>query len=180
MKVYFEQLLSQVARTLVPVYLLMGEEPFLLEEAATAIRAKASAAGFARERFFEERQFEWGIIQQKSQSLALFADKQLLEVQVTSGKITDKGAKVIIEYCANPPADKILLLIAPHLEKDQARTAWYKALDKIGLVTTVYPIDRERLPQWIAKRVEAYGLRLNKESILLLAERHENDLTGIV
>src|ERR1700675_3545094 len=55
-----EQLPATLARGLGGVYLVSGDEPLLVGEAADAIRAAARSAGYLdRQVFFAERGFSW-------------------------------------------------------------------------------------------------------------------------
>ena len=68
-------------------YLLAGDEPLQVLEAADALRAAARAQGFdEREVLHAEPGFDWGQLASAGASLSLFAEKRMLEVH-----LTDKG-----------------------------------------------------------------------------------------
>ncbi|MDX5332488.1 MAG: DNA polymerase III subunit delta, partial [Gammaproteobacteria bacterium] len=55
-----EQLETELAKGLAPIYILSGDEPFQLMEAADAVRAAARAAGYTeREVMNAEAGFDW-------------------------------------------------------------------------------------------------------------------------
>jgi DNA polymerase-3 subunit delta len=69
-----EQLPASLARNLAASYLVSGDEPLLVGEAADAVRAAARAAGYAdRTVFFIDRSFSWDELRHASQSLSLFS-----------------------------------------------------------------------------------------------------------
>ena len=60
MKLTADTLATHLAQQLLPAYLVSGDEPLLVGEAADAIRARARAAGFTeRETHFIERAADW-------------------------------------------------------------------------------------------------------------------------
>ncbi len=48
--------------------------------------------------------------------MSLFAEKRLLELRLPSGKPGDKGAAALMEYCARPADDTLLLISLPKLD----------------------------------------------------------------
>ena len=92
MRLSADQLSASLARNLKGMYLVSGDEPLLVGEAADAIRAAARAAGYAdRTVFFIDRSFAWDELRHASQSLSLFAERRLFELRMPGGK-PDKGA----------------------------------------------------------------------------------------
>jgi DNA polymerase-3 subunit delta len=70
------------------VCLITGVEPLLIDEAATALRAKARAAGYGeREVHFIERGFDWDALLMDANSLALFANLRLIELKLRNARM---------------------------------------------------------------------------------------------
>ena len=111
------QLKQALGRGLAGIYLVSGDEPLLVGEAADAIRAAARAAGYADRRvFFIERTFDWDVVRQATQSLSLFAERRLFELRMPNGK-PDKGAAALIDIATRPPADVLCLVITDKLDR---------------------------------------------------------------
>lgn len=175
MKLYPEKLPEQLSRgALAPVYLIAGDEPFQVGEAADAVRAAARAQGFDnREVFFAERGFDWNTLAAASASMSLFAEKRLLEVRLPTGKPGDAGAKALMEFAERPPEDTVLMVLSARVDK---RAKWVTALEKAGALVEIWPIERERLPGWIQQRLKKAGLNADREAAQLLADRVEGNL----
>jgi DNA polymerase-3 subunit delta len=110
-----EQLAARVAREpLAPAYLVAGQEPLRVLEAADAIRAAARAQGIAEREVFmaegNQREPDWGALVASLRAPSLFATRRLLELRLPTGKPGIEGAKVIIDFCGDPPADVCLLV----------------------------------------------------------------------
>lgn len=172
-----EELETQLARGLAPVYLLSGDEPLQMSECADAVRHAARQAGFNEREVLEaEARFDWNQLAAEADAFSLFADKKILDVRIPSGKPGTDGGAALRDYCQRPPDDKLLLLTLPRLDKRQLATAWAKAIDQIGVVVQIWPPDQARLPDWVAQRMRRLGLHPSPDAAALLAERSEGNL----
>ncbi len=177
MKLRFEQLHDHLQQGLRPVYLLSGDEPLQLGEAADAIRAAARAQGFAeREVMHVEAGFDWSSLAASSNTLSLFAEQRLIDLRLPSGKPGREGGAALADYAANPPPDTVLLISSGKLDKNAAKAKWYKALDAAGVTLQVWPVEAQQLPRWVAQRMRSRGLNATPEAAQLLAERVEGNL----
>ena len=177
MKLRFEQLSEHLQQGLRPIYLLSGDEPLQLGEAADAIRAQARAQGFAeREVMHVEAGFDWNALAAASDTLSLFAEQRLIDLRLPSGKPGKEGGAALAEYAANPPQDTVLLITSGKLDKNAAKAKWYKALDSAGVTLQVWPVEANQLPRWVGQRMRARGLSASPEAAQLLAERVEGNL----
>ena len=177
MQVNPDQLVSQLRRGLAPVYFVHGDEPLLVREAADAIRAAATAAGFSeRQVLTVESGFDWNSLFASTQNLSLFAERRLIELHLPTGKPGEAGAQQLVQYAAAPPPDTLLLVIAGKLEKATRESRWAKALDAAGAAVIVWPIETAQLPGWIARRMLARGLKPGAGVTELLAYHMEGNL----
>ena len=168
---------SDLKKTLRPVYLLTGDEPMQVLESADDIRLVARKKGFSeRQVFHVDQSFDWGQLLQEANSMSLFAEKKILELRFTSTKLGDAGSKALIEYCNRLSPDNILLVSMPKLDKRSQNLKWFKALDKVGAVIQVWPIEGGALPQWIIRRMKSRGLTVSRDAASLLAEKVEGNL----
>lgn len=177
MKIRFEQLAGQLAGKLLPAYLVSGDEPLLVGEAADAIRLRAREQGYTdREVFFSERGFDWNDLRTAGQSLSLFASRRILEVKMPSGKAGVDGSKALTELIADPPPDTLLLVVTDQLDRDAQKSAWVGAMEKHGGWVQVWPVRIGELPRWIAGRMAQRGMKADAGAAQLLAERVEGNL----
>lgn len=177
MRINPDQLAAHLQRGLAPLYLIFGDEPLLALEAADAIRAQARQAGYAeREVFTAEGGFSWQNLLASGDSLSLFADRRIIEIRIPSGKPGTEGGQALQDYCARLPADTVTLVTCPKLDKQAQATKWFKALEQAGALIPVYPVERARLPQWIAARLAVQGRRADQATLQFLADRVEGNL----
>jgi DNA polymerase-3 subunit delta len=181
MQVRPEQLAAQLARGLAPVYVLSGDEPLLVQEAADAIRARARAEGFSeRELLDVDARFDWRALADAASSLSLFAERRILELRLPGGKPGDQGARALSEYAAAPATDTLLLLICGKLDAATRKSKWYSAITQAGVELIAWPIAREGLTNWVAQRMKARGLLPEGRAAALIAERAEGNLLAAV
>jgi DNA polymerase-3 subunit delta len=177
MKLKPEQLAGHLKKGLAPVYLVGGDEPLQVEESCDAIRKQAREAGYTeREVMSVEKGFDWNQLTQSAGSMSLFGDKKILELRMPAGKPGKEGAKAFAEYLDHLPEDTLLMVICGKLDSATVKTKWVQSLEKAGVMIQVWPVDANRLPDWIAQRMRSRGLQASGEAISLLSERVEGNL----
>lgn len=177
MKLSGDNLASALARQLAPIYLVSGDEPLLVNEAADAVRTRARAAGFnERELHVVERGFDWDALLAVSKELSLFAQRKIIELRLPSAAPGDAGSEAIIELATAGSPDNLVLITSGKLDNRAQSTRWVSTIDQRGVVVQVWPIDLPRLPGWIRERLARHQLRADSAAVGLLAERVEGNL----
>jgi DNA polymerase-3 subunit delta len=165
-KISANQLTSQLNKSLLPCYLVTGDEPLLVQEALDAIRSQARGQGFeTRELFIATTGFDWADLQNAAGNLSLFADKRIVELRLPTGKPGVKGSATIVELTEKAGSDLLFLVSAPKLDRSGAASKWAKALEAAGGYCQVWPLalpDRDAV-QIIADRVEGNLLAAQQE-----------------
>ena len=88
------QLTAHLHKGLRSLYTLHGDEPLLVQEAADAIRAAARAQGYTERTVHTVAgaHFDWSEVLAAGGSLSLFADRQIVEIRIPSGKPGKDGS----------------------------------------------------------------------------------------
>ena len=177
MRLRNDQLSDQLQRQLAPIYLISGDEPLQMQEAADEVRAAARSRGYTeREVLDAAAGFDWGALNAAAESLSLFGDRRLLDLRLQSPKVGPEGAKALSAYADAPPEDTLLLITLPKLERAQNNSQWYKRLEQTGVVVQVWPVEGDRLPPWIEQRLRRAGLIPEPGVVGMLADRVEGNL----
>jgi DNA polymerase-3 subunit delta len=177
MKLRPEQLPGQLGKGLLPVYVLCGDEPLLLDEAAQQIRQSALAAGYGERQAFQvETGFNWGGWAAGFDSLSLFSSRRLVELRLPTGKPGVEGGKALEAWCLTPPADTLLVVQLPHADRAMQASKWFSALEQVGVVVHLMAPTPEQLPAWIGQRLAQKGLKAGRETLAFLAGRVEGNL----
>ena len=168
---------QQLAKGLLPAYVIHGDEPLLAMEAADAVRAAARKNGFTERQVIEPgRSFDWSEFTHAAASMSLFAEKKIVELRLPNGKPGAHGGPAIAAYCENPNPDQLLLITLPRLDRSGQGSAWFNALSRLGAVVDIWPLDRARLTGWISERLARQKQRAPREVLDFLAERVEGNL----
>ena len=179
------QLAGHLQKGLRSLYTLHGDEPLLVQEAADAIRAAARVQGFTERtsHTVAGAHFDWSEVLAAGGSLSLFADKQIVEVRIPSGKPGKDGSIALQQLATSAQGNDstLTLVILPRLDKATRTGAWFMALDSFGVTLQFDPVERQMLPQWIAQRLQQQGQRVaagdvGQRTLQFFADRVEGNL----
>jgi len=185
MQLALNQLAAHLQKGLRPLYTLHGDEPLQAQEAADAIRAAARAAGHSERSVHavQGAHFDWSSVLAAGGSLSLFADKQLVEIRIPSGKPGKDGSAAIQQLASSAAHDENTLTIVtlPRMDAATKKGAWFGALDANGVTIQIDPIERAALPGWIAQRLALQNQRVasgeeGQRTLQFFADRVEGNL----
>src|SRR6187402_693363 len=179
------QLQEHLKRGLRPLYTLHGDEPLLIQEAADAIRAAARTQGYTERTVHTVAgaHFDWSEVLAAGGSLSLFADRQIVEIRIPSGKPGKDGSTALQQLAETAPGNDstLTLVLLPRLDKMTRTGAWFGALENAGVTVQVDPVERAALPQWITQRLARQGQRVaggeeGQRALQFFADRVEGNL----
>ncbi|HKY93348.1 MAG TPA: DNA polymerase III subunit delta, partial [Nevskiaceae bacterium] len=192
---------AHLAKQLLPVYVVSGDEPLLVEEALDAIRACARRNGFTERDVFDvvDRGFDWGRVIEACASLSLFATRRIVEIRMPKGPNVGRGkaaaedegddedagagkgsgsldgTKTLIELAQRPSQDTLIIAACGPLDYKQRQAQWYAALENAGASVHAEAIKPEAWPDWIQARLLAAGMKADADAVRALAERTEGN-----
>lgn len=155
------------------LYLLSGEEPFLIEALLRRFREKAldtAAFDFNYDQFRGE-EIDPEEVLLIAQTFPVFSPRRLLILQ-NADQITD-DREAFLAYLENPCETTIFVFVAA---KPDMRKKLFSTLKKKGAVITCPPLYDNEVPQWIAQEGRKRGLRFSEEALWYLKEHLGNDL----
>jgi DNA polymerase III subunit delta len=185
MQVPVDQLQRQLEKGLKPLYTIMGDEALLAQEAAHAIRSIAKTQGYTERSVYtvQGAHFNWSEVLNAGSAMSLFADKQIIEVRVPSGKPGKEGSAALQQLAEGAAANDAAMTIVtmPKLDWSNLKSAWFSALDTNGVVIKADILERRALPAWIAQRLDQAGLKVRagaegQQSLAFFADRVEGNL----
>ncbi|MEO8653042.1 MAG: DNA polymerase III subunit delta [Ramlibacter sp.] len=179
------QLSQHLQKGLKSLYTVHGDEPLLIQEAADAIRAAARAQGYTERTVHTVAgaHFDWSEVLAAGGSLSLFADRQIVEIRIPSGKPGKEGSPALQQLAASAVGNEatLTLVLLPRLDKATRTGAWFGALENHGVTIQVEPIERPALGQWIAQRLARQSQRVmsgeeGQRTLQFFADRIEGNL----
>jgi len=185
MQLTLPQLGAHLQKGLRSLYILHGDEPLMQQEAADAIRASARAQGYTERSVHtvSGAHFDWSEVLAAGGSLSLFADKQIVEVRIPSGKPGKEGSTAIQQLVASAQGNDstLTLVLLPRLDAATRKGAWFGALENHGVLIATDPVERNALPTWIAQRLQMQGQSVaageeGQRTLQFFADRVEGNL----
>ena len=160
-----------------PIYLVAGPEALLVLEAADAVRAEARVQGIDEREVhdLEGRDANWDAVAASINAPSLFASRRLIELRLPTGKPGTEGSKLIVAFCANPPTDVVLLVIANDWSRAHAGK-WSEAIGRAGHSCIAWLVKPHELNGWIDRRLRSRGLKPSPDAVARLAQRIEGNL----
>ena len=164
MQLALAQLQAHLQKGLRSLYTLHGDEALLVQEAADTIRAAARQQGYTERsvHVVTGAHFDWSEVLAASGSMSLFADRQILEIRLPTGKPGKEGSPMIQQLAQSAEGNDstLTLFVLPRLDSATKKGAWFGALEQFGVSLQIDSLDRVQLPQWIAQR-----LKLQNQSV---------------
>ena len=162
MQIRADALDTALGRGLKRLYTVFGDEPLLAQEAADAIRGAARAAGYTERQVFTVAgaHFDWSAVIGAAQAMSLFAERQLIEIRIPSGKPGKDGSEALQRYVEHGCDDVLTLVTLPGLDNTSLKSAWFAALDSAGASVRVESVVRHALPAWLAQRLSRQQQRV--------------------
>jgi DNA polymerase III subunit delta len=179
------QLAEHLKRGIKSLYTLHGDEPLLVQEFADSLRAHARTLGYTERTVHtvQGAHFDWSEVLASGGSLSLFADKQMVEIRIPSGKPGKDGSVALQQIAERAQGDDstLTLVMLPRLDSMTTKGAWFGALESYGITVKFEPIARGMLPQWISQRLQAQGQRVaageeGQRTLQFFSDRVEGNL----
>ncbi|KXI30592.1 DNA polymerase III subunit delta [Paraglaciecola hydrolytica] len=177
MQVYPNRLKAAVEQKLAAFYLIFGDEPQQKLEAIQTIRDVALKQGFdERQSLTADTQFNWDTLVEATQTMSLFSARQLIELELPTGKPGTEGSKILNMLASQANPDVLIVLHGAKIGKDVQSSKWFKALDKLGVYVPCYPLEGNQLEQWLSQQMQLAGLQASKQICQLLVDYCEGNM----
>lgn len=183
MQIRIDQLAAHLSKGLQPLYVIHGDEALLAQEATDRLRETARLQGFTERQVHQVvgAHFDWSSLLGAASAMSLFADRQVIEIRIPSGKPGKEGSEALQRYCEQLNDDTLTIITLPKLDRTQLSSGWFTALDQSGVSIKADPITRHQLPGWIAQRLVAQGQSVEagsegERALSYFADRVEGNL----
>lgn len=161
-----------------PLYFLMGEEAFFIDQISTFIETSVldeTQRGFDQTTIYGKDTSIDAIVS-SAKRFPMLAERQVIvvkEAQNLSRTIED-----LLPYVKNPQQTTTLVICYKYKSIDK-RKALYKALSKAHVVFESKKIYDSNIPSWISGELQKMNLKITPKASYLLSEFLGNDLAKI-
>ncbi|KNC91744.1 DNA polymerase III subunit delta [Trabulsiella odontotermitis] len=179
-RLYPEQLRAQLTEGLRAAYLLLGNDPLLLQESQDAVRQAAAAQGFEEHHTVSiDASTDWNALFSLCQAMSLFASRQtillLLPENGTNAAINEQLTTLISLL----HDDLLLICRGNKFTKAQENAAWVTQLANRSVLVTCQTPEQAQLPKWLAARARQLKLQLDDAASQLLCYCYEGNLLAL-
>jgi DNA polymerase-3 subunit delta len=188
----FHELQNQIIRQgLVPLYLVIGEEPYFRDQALTIIHdAEQSRSDFGKsdEPSTENLAAAFTVdvvygdetdaseILGLAQEISFFSSRRRLFVK-WADKLSARDGELLIPYFQNPNDATTLVFAAPKLD---GRTKWVQALKKQAVVVDCGPLFENQRVGWVNQQARDIGLLLEAQALEMLSDQANEGLYSVM
>ncbi len=177
------QLQSHLKEALAPLYLLHGDEPLLVLEAADAIRLAARAQGFEeREVLVASPGFRWEALAAAGGNLSLFGGNKLIDLRIPTGKPGRDGGEALSRHaeqaakCGRRAQGVATLITLAQIDWQTKKAAWFVKLQQSGVALELNAPPLPELPNWIAARLARQKQSASQPALEFIAAQVEGNL----
>ncbi|UDG81600.1 DNA polymerase III subunit delta [Candidatus Profftia lariciata] len=179
-RLYPEQLALQLRKKLHACYLVIGNEPLLIQESINLIRQQAKQYAFTEYfSFLLDKYTDWENIINLFQERSLFANRQVIVLNML-----ENGANTTINAHLNKlimllHSDLLLIIYGDKLTKYQENTEWYKNISRISKIIICNTPSQNQLSYWVANRAKEMHINLDFAANQLICYCYEGNLLAI-
>lgn len=172
----YENVMQQLQqKKFVPVYLLMGEEPFFIDQIADYLEENVIEP--------ECRDFNQMVVYGKDitggEVVAMCREVPfgaMYRLVVIKEAKNLKNIDFLVKYAEKPSPQTILVVCYKY---GKLRSNQYKPFEKSGVVVTSDKIKDYKLAPWVEQRAKDYQYKLSKQVADVLTEQIGNDLSRL-
>ncbi|MFC4411062.1 DNA polymerase III subunit delta [Chungangia koreensis] len=164
-----------------PVYLLMGEEGYFIEETISRLRNRLSAEGDLEEMSFDLEEIPVEAVIEEADTFPFFSERKLILAKNASFLKAAEKNKVKVEHdlkalerwLEHPSTTAVTVFVAPY-EKLDERKKITKLMKEKSVVAVGKALQEQELVQWVVQEASKRGKTISKELALKLI-----DITGL-
>jgi DNA polymerase III subunit delta len=174
----FDQIISDIRdRKFYPLYLLMGEEPYFIDQISDLIQSSVLDEG------------------QKAFNLSILYGKDLEGAQIDNAArrfpmgaeynvIIVKEAQMVqkidnLQYFAANPLKSTILVLCYKYESLDKRKKLFKSIEQNGAILSTKKIYEDQVPRWIESYLKKKNYHIEPGAAMILTEYMGNDLSRI-
>ena len=177
MQIRFSNLKDKLSKSSISPLLVSGDEPYQHMLASDMYRARAKDLGFSERKVLTvETGFDWSELEQEKNNMSLFGERTLIDLRIPNGKPGAAGSKAIISFVENIHEDVMLLIQVPRLDRGAINSAWVKALDKVGMILRIWPLNEMETRRWLHQKLREQGFNASNDVVEFITQQVEGNL----
>ena len=180
MNITYDMLPAHLAKlsSFAPVYLLIGQDAFMQQDASALIREFSHQQGYTSyTKTTPLTSDQWLQCNVLCHTTDLLQAKRLIELDCTTHAPNKTGQAILQDYVTHAIAEQILLIKLS--AQNSLSQAVYQLLCQHSTVVRLWPLSEQQLVRWIQQRtVTRYQFTLSTDSVTQLATCVAGNLTA--
>ncbi len=161
MQIKQQMLAQQVQKKIAPLYVLVGQDNYLLNESLATIKTAIKKTHDCEEKIISVQTTEdWNSVAEEANSYSLFSDIVLLNIFFDKKTIDAAAKKILSEYLNSINPRCYIIIRAPNVPTNQLQ--WLSSHQQ-AIVSVAYPLNPEAMKNWIVSQLRAKSLRFDPE-----------------
>lgn len=174
MLIRYQALESSLKKEQYPVYVLFGQDHYLLNAAALTIKQSWRQQGECDTKIIDiSSPSDWSSLLDEANSYSLFSELVLLDVRYGKKTFDSSGQKILQQYLNNVNPRCLLVLQAPNLSAKQL--TWLNQQPQV-LSVQIFSLTEDRLKNWIVKQLNQLQLQYEKDIPGLIYEHTRGNM----
>jgi DNA polymerase-3 subunit delta len=161
MQIKQQMLAQQIQKKIAPLYVLIGQEHYLLEESLNTIKSAIKKDYEYDEKIISIQSTEdWTTVLEEANSYSLFSDIVLLNIFYDKKSIDATGKKILTEYLKMINSRCFIIIRAPNIPAKQLQ--WLYNSEYVVLAVA-YPLNKDSVKNWIASQLKKNSLNFEQQ-----------------
>lgn len=156
MQIKQQALTQQLQKKIAPLYLLIGQDNYLLDEALFTIKSAIRNSYDCDEKIISIQSSEdWSTVIEEANNYPLFSDKVMLNIYFDKKTLDAAGKKHLIKYLTSVNPRSFIIIKAPNLPAKQIQ--WLSAEEHVVVVLS-YPLNSNAIKIWIINQLKVNSI----------------------
>jgi DNA polymerase III subunit delta len=157
-----QQMLAQhVQKKIAPLYMLIGQDTYLLENSLTLIKSAIKKNYDYDEKIISIQSTEdWYIVKEEASSYSLFSDIVLLNIFFDKKTLDTAGKKILTEYLTSINSRCFIIIRAPNISLKQLQ--WLSSQEH-AIITVAFPLNPEAMKSWIVTQLKKSSFNFDQQ-----------------
>ena len=152
-----QDVVFSLQKKLYPLYILTGQDNYLLNDAATLIKQAWKQRGECDEKTLQlNLAADWASLEEEANSYSLFSDYVLLDARCDKKTIDAQAKKILQHYLQNINPRCLIILRAPDVPNKQLQLL---SNNEHTVLVQAYPLPAQALQRWITTQLATKKLR---------------------
>lgn len=174
MLIKYQALAQNLQKKLHPLYILTGQDHYLLNDAAVNIKKACRQQGETDEKILHiNTPADWDLLIEEANSYSLFAENVLLDVRYDKKSLDSVGKKTLQNYLQQINPRCLIILRAVNTPNKQL--VWLTNHEQV-LIIQAYPLTAAALQGWINTQLQSRGIRFEPQIPALIHQYTQGNM----